>query len=452
MRVPRVVREFASVFQAAGLQCHLVGGAVRDLLMGRPLTDFDIATDAFPARVTALFRRVIPTGIRHGTVTVLFRGTRFEVTTFRTESVYSDGRRPDSVSFSPSILEDLSRRDFTMNALAWDLSGETLRDPYGGRLDIAQRLIRAIGVPEERFREDGLRPLRACRFAAQLGFRVDEQTMAAIARTLDVVAGVSAERLRDEVEKILLSPVPSVGLELMRATGILGVVLPELAEGIGVSQGDLHCHDVFTHGLRACDAAPRSSLELRLAALLHDVGKPRARGEGPAGRPSFHGHESVSSSLASELLQRLRFPTATIRRVAHLVQHHMFNYDEQWSDAAVRRLIARVGEPAIDDLLVLRRADQIGMCPGNADVFPAGLAQLAQRIQAVRRGDGAFSLRDLAVNGAQVMQRLDLRPGPIVGTILAELLKAVLDDPAQNTEEKLLEIAEKLYRERVGGA
>lgn len=451
IRIPRVAKSLAEVFASHGFQCHLVGGAVRDMLLGRELTDLDIATDALPEQVTRLFRRVVPTGIRHGTVTVLFQGARFEVTTFRTESGYTDGRRPDSVSFAPSILDDLSRRDFTINAMAYDLLAGRMEDPHGGARDLADRLIRAIGIADERFREDGLRPLRACRFAAQLGFSVDPGTLQAIPRTLDVVAGVSAERVRDEILKILASPVPSVGLELMRQTGILAVVLPELGEGVGVAQGDLHCYDVFTHSLRACDAAPRSSVELRLAALLHDVGKPRALRVEETGRPTFHGHEKMSSDLASSILQRLRLPTAVVRRVAHLVAHHMFNYQEEWSDAAVRRFIARVGEDAIDDLLALRRADQIGMCAENADVFPQGLSLLAARVRAVREGDRAFSVRELAVDGSDVMAVLGIGPGPTIGAILAALLQAVLDDPAMNEKERLLDIARRFYRERMGG-
>jgi len=452
MRIPRVAKSLASVFASRGFQCHLVGGAVRDMMMGRNLSDLDIATDALPEQVSSLFRRVVPTGIRHGTVTVLFQGARFEVTTFRTESGYSDGRRPDSVSFAPSILDDLSRRDFTINAMAYDLLAGRMEDPHGGARDLSRRLIRAIGDPEERFREDGLRPLRACRFAAQLGFTVDGDTLRAIPRTLDAVAGVSAERVRDEILKILESPVPSVALELMRETGILGIVLPELCEGIGVVQGELHCYDVFTHSLRACDAAPRSSLELRLAALLHDVGKPRALRVEESGRPTFHGHESLSRDLAAAALQRLRLPTAVTRRVAHLVEHHMFNYQEEWSDAAVRRFVARVGENAIDDLFALRRADQIGMCAENANAFPQGLALLADRVRAVREGDRAFTVRELAVDGADIMSHLGIGPGPKVGAILAALLQAVLDDPAQNDRERLLEIARRFYGERMGGA
>jgi tRNA nucleotidyltransferase (CCA-adding enzyme) len=449
MRIPTVARSLAAVFAAAGHQCWLVGGAVRDLHLGRPLTDLDIATDARPEEVSRLFRAVIPTGARHGTVTVLFKGERFEVTTFRIEEGYSDGRRPDGVSFAPSILDDLSRRDFTINALAWDLIHHRLEDPHAGRADLAARLIRAIGNPDERFREDGLRPLRACRFAAQLGFTIEERTKKAIPRALDVTARVSAERIRDELIKILGSPRPSDGFRLMHGAGLLALILPELAAGEGVTQGDLHCWDVLTHSLMSCDAAPRGDLVLRLAALLHDVGKPPTAAAAPDDRPTFHGHERRSSEIAMAVLDRLRFPAAVIRDVAHLVVEHMFNYTEEWSDAAVRRLIARVGEQYIDALIALRRADHAGMCPGNADAYPQGLALFARRVRDVLEGAKALVLRDLAVDGKDVMERLKIRAGPAVGKVLGELLEAVLDDPVLNERERLLEIAERLYRERI---
>ncbi len=422
---------------------------MRDILMGRPHTDYDIATDAVPEQVMSLFRKVIPTGIKHGTVTVLWKGTTFEVTTFRTEAGYSDGRRPDSVTFTPSILDDLSRRDFTINAMAYHLGENRMIDPHEGTRDLARRVIRAIGDPAERFREDGLRPLRACRFAAQLSFSVAQGTRDAIPGALDVLARVSAERVRDEILKTLEAPVPSVGLMLMRETGILGVVLPELLEGVGVTQGTLHCYDVFTHSLYACDAAPRESVVLRLAALLHDIGKPRVRAEEADGRPTFYTHERVSAQMAEEILVRLKLPNAVIRDVTHLVAHHMFNYQEEWSDAAVRRLIARVGEGVIDDLVALRRADQIGMCRENAQAFPEGLALFAERVAAVLRESRTFTVRQMAADGNDLMERLGIPPGPLVGIILGELLQAVLEDPALNEKEKLLEIAEKLYRERL---
>jgi tRNA nucleotidyltransferase (CCA-adding enzyme) len=449
MHVPRVVRDFSAAFKAAGFQCHLVGGAVRDTLLGRPHTDFDIATDARPEQVIPLFRRVIPTGIKHGTVTVHFKSTTFEVTTFRTEAAYGDGRRPDAVTFSPSLLDDLARRDFTINAIAYDLLHDRVEDPHDGRRDLRGGIIRAIGDAAERFREDGLRPLRACRFAAQLGFSVEEETRRAIPGSLDTLARVSAERIRDEILKILEAPLPSVGIALMKETGILGVVLPELVEGDGIAQGSFHCHDVFWHSLYACDKAPRESLPLRIAALLHDVGKPRSQAAGADGRPTFYGHEKVSAEMAQVILERLKLPHATIRDVTHLISHHMFNYQEEWSDAAVRRLISRVGEGAMGDLVALRRADQAGMCPENAPAFPAGLSEFAARVQEVLKAGRAFTLSRLAVDGNDLMRSLGITPGPRVGIILNELLQSVLEDPALNEKEKLLEIAGKLAAERL---
>jgi len=451
MRIPGVVKEFGRVFRDAGFQCYLVGGAVRDILLARPHTDYDVATNAVPAQVVPLFRRVIPTGIKHGTVTVPFKGITFEVTTFRTETGYSDGRRPDSVTFAPSIGEDLARRDFTINAIAYDLDSDRVEDPHDGRADLKRRLIRAIGDPAERFREDGLRPLRACRFAAQLGFTVDPATLAAIPGALDILARVSAERVRDEILKILESPVPSVGLALMKESGILAVVLPELLEGDGVVQGTLHCYDVFWHSLHACDAAPPGSPVLRLAALLHDVGKPRTRGTAPDGRPTFYGHEKVSEEMTRAILERLRLPNSVIKDTAHLVAHHMFNYQDEWSDAAVRRLVSRVGEGSIKDLVALRRADQIGMCTENAERFPQGLSDFAHRVDEVLGADRALTVSSLAVNGRDIMERLGLPPGPRVGVILQELLESVLEDPALNEKEKLLEIAGRMWRQRLGG-
>ena len=449
MRIPRTVRDLSDVFKTAGFQCHLVGGAVRDILMGRPHSDFDIATDALPDRVVTLFRRVIPTGIRHGTVTVLFKGMTFEVTTFRTDADYSDGRRPDAVAFQPSIFDDLARRDFTINAMAYDLLADRLNDPHDGQKDLERRLIRAIGDPAERFREDGLRPLRACRIAAQLSFAIDGPTRDAIPGALDVLRRVSAERVRDELLKTLQAPSPSRGLFLMKDTGILGVILPELLEGVGVTQGTLHCYDVFTHSLYACDAAPAPSLLLRLAALLHDIGKPRVRAVDAEGRPTFYEHEKVSAAMAEEILSRLKLPNAVVKDVAHLVAHHMFNYQEEWSDAAVRRLIARVGEAKVKDIIALRRADQIGMCRENARAFPEGLAAFAARVSSVLEAGRAFTVRQMAADGNDIMTRLRLPPGPQVGIILEELLQAVLDDPSLNEREKLLQIAERFYDQRL---
>jgi tRNA nucleotidyltransferase (CCA-adding enzyme) len=448
VRIPSVVRRLAAVFSSHERRCYLVGGAIRDLSMGRSSSDFDIATDALPADVMGMFHHVIPTGLKHGTVTVLFQGTHFEVTTFRVDAKYSDGRRPDSVTFAPTIEEDLARRDFTINAMAYDLHRNQLIDPYGGRADLAVRLLRAIGDPDARFQEDGLRPMRACRFSAQLEFTVSAETRAAIPRALDVVAMVSVERIRDEVMKLLEAPRPSVGFELMCETGLLDRLLPELAEGVGIVQGGEHCFDVFRHGLAACDAAPPADPLLRLASLLHDVGKPRARLIGKEGLAGFHGHEIVSAEMVQALMLRLKFPTLSIRRVTHLVRHHMFNYREEWSDAAVRRFLARIGEENVPDLLELRIADVRGMCADRA--VPVHLANLCTRIRDTARENHALTVRELAVSGNDLMAALGIGPGPAVGTVLGELLQSVLDDPALNERGKLLEMAGKLYRERLG--
>ncbi len=447
LAIPRVLKSFASHLASAGHECYLVGGAIRDMLLGLPAEDFDIATDARPEEVMAVYRRVIPTGIKHGTVTVFFKGHRLEVTTFRVEEEYRDGRRPESVRFTPSIEEDLGRRDFTINAIAYDLIGSRLLDPYRGREDLKAGVIRAIGDPDMRFQEDGLRPVRACRFAAQFDFRIDPQTLAGIRRQLDTVRKVSAERIRDELSRLLASASPSVGFRLMQDSGLLALVLPELSKCVGVEQRERHCFDVFEHSLASCDAAPRNDLALRLAALLHDIGKPACRQEPRPGELTFHRHELVSAEMSERILRRLRFSNAVVAAVTHLVRHHMFNYEEHWSDAAVRRFVARVGREQIPALLALRRADQVGRC-GSRDISP-GLIAFEDRIQAVLAARSALSRQDLAVSGRDVMEALGIPPGPQVGRVLEELMETVLADPHQNRKEPLLRIARRFYEERL---
>lgn len=446
-RVPRIVKEFASFFFRSGFQCYLVGGAIRDLLLGRRLQDFDIASDALPQKVSAIFRRVIPTGIKHGTVTVLFKGTRFEVTTFRIDRDYRDGRRPGSVIFTPSIEEDLKRRDFTINAMAYDLREGKLLDPHHGRRDLKAGIVRAIGDPLERFREDGLRPMRACRFAAQFHFQIEEGTFAGISRSLDTVQMVSAERIRDELVRLLESETPSIGFKLMELCGLLRLIIPELAACKGVPQGELHRYDVYEHLLYSCDAAPRDNLVVRLAALLHDLGKPETLSREDSGTIHFYRHEERSAELAERILRRLRFPNQVTTRVAHLVAQHMFNYDEKWTDAAVRRFIARIGEQNISDILALRRADQLAI--GGRYFVSGSLIALEKRLEKVLAEDRALSVKDLVVNGNDIVRELNISPGPQVGIVLDMLLESVLDDPVLNERETLLKIARRYYEQRL---
>jgi len=368
------------------------------------------------------------------------------VTTYRTEGGYSDSRRPDSVDFVSDIREDLRRRDFTMNAMALDPLAGVFLDPHGGENDLERKVVRAIGDPAERFGEDALRMLRAIRFATQLGFTVDPPTLENIARLSQRIAAVSPERVRDELTKLIQSSNPSYGLRLLNDTGLLLTVLPELAEGIGVQQRGNHRFDVFEHSLRACDAAPADNLSLRLAALLHDIGKPRALETGDDGERRFHGHDQVSAEMAEQILRRLRFPNKVIDSVTHLVRHHMFHYTPNWTDAAVRRFIARVGAGHVPELIALRAAD--GQAVRGEKVDTRALGEFSLRVQRTIAQQEALTIRDLAVNGRDLMDA-GIPAGPSLGVVLESLLETVLDDPAQNTPERLVEIARRFYDQRL---
>jgi putative nucleotidyltransferase with HDIG domain len=445
LRIDPVVLEAAAKFTRAGKQVFLVGGAVRDLLRGKPAKDWDLATNARPEEVIPLFRRVIPTGIKHGTVTVRYKGHSLEVTAFRTEAGYSDGRRPDQIRYAASIEEDLSRRDFTMNAIALEIPSLRLVDPFDGQGDIKRRLIRCVGNPQERFAEDGLRPLRALRFAAQLGFDIDGPTLEAVPHVLSVSAKVSPERVRDEFDRIIASPSPSSALLLMEKTGLLALFFPELSQCRGIEQKGFHHFDVLDHSLLACDYAARNSApqRVRLAALFHDIGKPSTRRMGEDGVWTFYRHEAESVLLARRLMERLRYPNALIDQTAHLIGEHMFHYEPVWKDAAIRRFIVKAGEENLEDLYALRRADSYAAAGREP---PADLLlSLQERVRVALAQGRAFSLKDLAVAGADLMA-IGVKPGPRMGIILGELLETVLDDPAQNTREQLLKIAGNLNR------
>lgn len=427
----------------AGRKGWIVGGCVRDLLLGKKVSDWDIATDARPGEVMKLFSRVAPTGIEHGTVSVIVRGRPYEVTTLRGDVAYSDGRRPDSVVFVDDIAADLARRDFTVNAMAIDPLGPALIDPWEGRRDLAARLLRAVGDPMARFAEDGLRVLRAARFAATLECTIEGQTLAAIAPNLGTYRKVSAERIRDEWVKTMVARRPSRAFEVMRSTGILEATLPELMESVGCEQNRHHAYDVWTHSmvcLDACEGDP----PLRLAALLHDLGKPRTRARSEkTGDYTFYNHETVGAEMASAALTRLRFSNEECERISLLVQNHLVCYSDEWTDAAVRRFLRRVTRERIDDLYALNRADLLAKGKDvSADL--EALKRLEARVAAVLAAKDALSVRELKVGGHDVMRELGIAPSRRVGEILEHLLEMVVEDPHLNDRDTLLLLIRKM--------
>jgi len=438
--VPRGALEIADRLRAAGGVAYLVGGCLRDLVLGRRPKDWDIATDLAPSDVKKLFRRVHEVGAAFGTLMVPWRDGVYEVTTFRTEGAYSDGRHPDEVAFTREVERDLERRDFTINALAWDPRAGHIVDPFGGLDDLERRTIRAVGDPAERFREDALRLMRAIRFSAQLDFRIEEATWQAIRAEAEGLRRISHERIREELNRILLAPRPSRGLMLMLEAGLLAIVLPELAACRDVRQNRFHSHDVLVHSLMAIDAAPPDNLIVRLAALFHDIAKPQTREERD-GDYTFYAHQVLGARIAGRVMRRLAYSNEERERVEHLVYHHMFYYEPEWTDSAVRRFVRTVGRENIPDLIALRMADMGGNARKSGDTSP--LRALLARIDEVIAKDTALNVKDLAIGGHDLMA-LGLSEGPAIGRILRALLEGVLDDPAFNERETLLAEAQRI--------
>ncbi|MGV7929545.1 MAG: CCA tRNA nucleotidyltransferase [Spirochaetota bacterium] len=439
----REIRRIADSFFEAGFECYLVGGSVRDIILGFDVDDFDFATNARPEQVRRLFRKVIPTGIKHGTVSVLSGGRAYEITTYRSDGKYMDGRRPEEVSFSETLEEDVRRRDFTINGIACDVRTEEIIDHVGGLADIERRLIRTIGDPMERFGEDGLRTFRACRFAAKLNFEIEEETFAAISKTLEVASMVSMERVRDELVKLLEADVPSIGFERMRESGLMGLFLPELAASHGLTQNKYHLYDIYYHSVYSCDAAPKNDPVLRLASLLHDLGKVPTRRPAEDGEYTFYNHEVIGARIARRVMKRLKFSNEEIERVTNLVLNHMFHYTDEWTDGAVRRFMRKVGVENLKDILEIRMADRRGN--GMRDGVPQPIRELLKRIDRVIEAENAITVRDLDIDGYVLMDELGMKPGPIIGHVLNELLEMVLDSPEMNTRETLLARARGIY-------
>jgi putative nucleotidyltransferase with HDIG domain len=446
---PEAVRLALARLAADGHSAWLVGGSVRDVLLGRAPKPgrerWDVASDRRPDEVRAVFPRVEGVGERHGTVLVLWEGLELEVTTFRREGEYSDLRRPDQVWFTRDILEDLARRDLTVNALAFSVADGRLLDPHGGARDLMRRTLRAVGDPLERFREDALRPLRVARLAAVLEMKLDEDTRSALSGVTDRVGALAVERVRTELELVMGARRPSTGFEILREAGLLATWLPELAACRGVPQNRFHAYDVYFHSLYSCDAASPEKPEVRWAALLHDIGKPGTRVE-RAGEGTFHGHEELGAELADARLAALRFPNDFRERVVHLIREHMFAFQESWSDAAVRRFVRRVGVDNVADLFDLRMADALGNGTRGPDT--RRLEAMAKRIGHVLRASSALSVNELEVDGDDVMRTLGLPPGPEVGRVLTALLEQVIERPALNTRAALLERLDGMRAER----
>lgn len=436
--VPKEVALIAAALAKAGFDAYLVGGCVRDLTIGREPKDWDITTDAKPDVLLKLFPDAVYENT-FGTVGVKTESEDpklkvIEVTTYRIEGKYSDKRHPDEITFAKTLEDDLSRRDFTVNAIAMGLDGEIV-DPYEGQKDIKKKIIRTVGTPEKRFHEDALRLMRAVRFSVELDFEIDLNTRRAIekySRELEVVA---KERIRDELVKILMTPRASKGIILLEELGLLQNVLPELRDGIGVGQNLHHIYTVFEHNVRALDYTAKEDypLVVRMAALLHDVGKPRAK-VGDGAHSTFYNHEYIGAKMAAKALDRLRFPREFVEDVAHLVQSHMFYYNVgDVSAHGVRRFLARVGPETVPDLLKVREADRIGS--GVKKAVPYKLRHLLFMIEKVK--NDPISPKMLKVNGDDVMKMLDLKEGMRVGWIIVSLLEEVLEDPEKNTREYL---------------
>jgi len=446
IRVPADVERVVARLVAAGHEAYVVGGCVRDALRGVDPHDWDVATSATPEDIQKVFRHALYLN-RFGTVVVREGQHEIEVTTYRVEADYADHRHPTEVAFTDSLHEDLARRDFTMNAMAWRPGNEgkpgELVDPFGGQRDLDARIVRAVGEPRERFQEDALRMLRAVRFATRLGFVIDPRTAEAIRECASLAESLSGERIQQEITKMLDAEKPSTAFRMLSDLGLLAVICPELEIAKDTPQDKAVAQNVFDHSLATMDASPLDERDpkqryvMRLAGLFHDIGKPATFADG-----HFHQHEFVGEAKAREILRRWRFDKETVTQVTHLIRNHMFWYQTEWTGSAVRRFVRKVGLENIPALFALRKADNIGSGARSPRMY--ALESLWERVQEEIRAASAFSLKDLAIDGNDVMKELGIAPSPEVGRILNELFERVTEEPKLNTREKLLELAREI--------
>lgn len=438
--MPQGVKIIIDTLKGEGYKGYIVGGCVRDSLLKKHPKDWDITTDSLPEKTMEIFKargfRVVETGLKHGTVTIVINKIGYEVTTFRIEGDYSDNRHPDYVSYTTSIKEDLSRRDFTVNAMAYN-EDSGLIDYFGGTEDLNNKIIKTVGKAEDRFNEDALRMLRAVRFSSQLGFQLDTKDLfTSIKRNAELIKNISQERIREELSKILVSDEPVDGIIALKESGLLQYIIPELIPTIDFEQHNKHHDkDVFNHTLAVLDNVP-NKLELRLAALFHDIGKPKCFTIGEDKQGHFYGHNEVSAQISRKVLKRLRFDNKTINKVSLLVFEHMSKFDKI-KLPAIKRFINRVGEENLEDLFQLQIADVKGSAKRSQDT--SKILDLKEKCEIILNEKQPLTIKDLAVNGGDLMN-LGIKEGKEVGNTLNMLLEKILERPELNTKESLSEI------------
>lgn len=449
-KIPKEVSHVTQALERAGFEAHIVGGCVRDLILNKEPKDWDVTTNANPEQIMKLFEKTVYEN-KFGTVMVIQENVsqetlhQVEVTPFRLEGKYTDFRHPEEVKFSANLEDDLKRRDFTMNALAYRGATDTLTDSFNGIKDIEEKVIRAVGDSDARFNEDALRMLRAVRFSTQLNFSLAQEMLESILKNADLIKEISKERIRDEFVKIILSDAPASGVVMLEKFGLLKNIIPELLEGINCVQGGEHIYDVWEHLLQALQHAANKSwpLEIRLAALFHDIGKPRSRRESKdvnKKKYTFYGHEVIGAKMAKNIMERLKFSKKEIELVGKLVRNHMFFSDtELITLSAVRRIIQKVGAENIWLLMNVRECDRVGMKKKEA---PYRLRKYFAMIEEALRDP--ISVGQLKINGNFLMNELKIPAGPRMGWILHALLEEVLEDPSKNTVETLSELVKKL--------
>ena len=446
-KVPNEIIEIYSKIQTSGFDIFFVGGCVRNLILKKDVKDWDFATSAKPEEIVKLFPDSFYDN-KFGTVGIPIDKPHkqvIEVTTFRTEKGYKDFRHPTDVSWGKTIEEDLARRDFTINAIAMDLNGKFI-DPFSGQKDLEKKLIKAVGNPNERFKEDALRLIRAIRFATQLDFKIEDKTWEDIKENAKLIDQISKERVRDELLKILASNFPYEGIILLKESGLLKYILPELLEGSKLSQerpGRHHTGDVLTHNLMSLKHCPSEDPIVRFASLIHDVGKPEVASKDEKGLVIFHNHETVGARIAKEICERLKFSKKERNRIVNLIRWHMFTVDEHITDAAIRRFIRRVGVENVKDIIDLRIGDRLG---GGTQTAESWRLKLFKKRIEEQLGPKPFSIDDLAIDGNDIMKELNINSGPKIGEILQKLFEEVDEDLSKNTREHLLRKIKELSK------